>query len=123
MSANVTGVAEVKQNLNKMLGDIVLVSDKALMAAGLRIMAAAQLKVPVDTGRLRTSAKADVLKKGSALTGGGVVSVKFNTEYAQKVHEDLHARHTVGEAKYLENAVIEETPGVIRDVKRIMGIK
>lgn len=123
MSVNVTGVAEVKQNLNKMLGDIVLVSDKALMAAGLRIMAAAQLKVPVDTGRLRASARTTVLKKGGTLTGGGVVSVKFNTEYAQKVHQDLHARHTVGEAKYLENAVIEETPGVIRDVKRIMGIK
>jgi predicted secreted Zn-dependent protease len=44
--------------------------------------------------------------------GDGVVVI-FDTEYAARQHEDIHAKHPRGgHAKYLERAVTEVVPGM-----------
>lgn len=54
---------------------------------------------PVDTGRMRASVQSR--EYPSVLEG----EVGVHTSYAIFVHENLRARHSVGEAKFLENAV------------------
>jgi hypothetical protein len=53
-------------------------------------------RCPIDTGALRNSARVKI--RGN--TGG----ISFEMPYASYVHEILHYRHPVGEAKFLENA-------------------
>lgn len=61
----------------------------------------ARLKVPVDTGHLKNRIKSRTFESKLA---GEVFSV---VRYAIPVHENLRARHKVGEAKYLERAIKE----------------
>ena len=56
-------------------------------------------RTPVDTGRLRTSIQSREFP--SALEG----EVGTRVVYAIIQHENLHFRHRVGEAKFMENAV------------------
>jgi hypothetical protein len=53
-------------------------------------------RCPIDTGALRQSARVKVR--------GNTGSISFEMPYALYVHEILHYRHPVGEAKFLENA-------------------
>ena len=70
------------------------------------VKAGSMRKSPVDTGNLRASHQTEVAVEGNDYTG-----VVFNTaEYALFVHESLSSRHIVGEAKFLENSLIENTP-------------
>ena len=57
----------------------------------------AKKRTPVATGELRTS----IRTKSSQLEG----EIFSKKRYAIYVHENKKARHTVGEAKYLLNAV------------------
>ena len=85
-----------------------------LFQEGERIMAASKKQVPVDTGALKSSGIVEppvVLADSVSVTlgyGGPAVP------YALKVHEVLQARHTVGNALYLERPFLEELPAVQR---------
>ncbi len=85
-----------------------------LFQEGERIMASSKKQVPVDTGALRSSGIVEppvVLADSVSVTlGYGGTAVP----YALKVHEDLQARHTVGNALYLERPFLEELPAVQR---------
>lgn len=74
--------------------------------------------VPVDTGTLRASARAQFEGAGLEIEGW----VSYNTHYAVYVHEDLYARHAAGKtAKYLERPArerAEEIRHIIRDEVR-----
>jgi hypothetical protein len=84
----------------------------ALYREGERIMTAAKLRTPVDTGALRSSGLVSApVTVGQSIT----VTLSFGgpaVPYALIVHEDLTARHVVGEAKYLEKSVREALPGL-----------
>jgi hypothetical protein len=107
-----------------------------LKRAGLYLLAAAQYYVPVDTGTLRASGRV----RKAAGTGGlnTVVEVSYSTYYAVYVHEDLtkrhgqvfnkhyaadiaagrtHPRRPQEQAKFLEQALRESTPEMIRLVR------
>lgn len=58
-------------------------------------------RTPIDTGLLRASSRKAV--KGDETGSFGEVS--YHADYSIPVHENLTARHPIGEAKYLENAV------------------
>lgn len=72
-----------------------------------RIMTNAKLRTPVRTGALRASGQVAAPEaSGTSVTvemGFGSAAVR----YAIFVHENLRARHAVGEAKFLERAVDE----------------
>ena len=57
---------------------------------------ASRARVPVKTGALRDSCTVSV----SGCSGG----VSYDMPYAVRVHEDVTAHHTQGQAKYLEGA-------------------
>lgn len=71
----------------------------------------AKRRTPVDTGRLKTSIKSKVFK--NELEGEVFTEVR----YAIPVHENLRARHRVGEAKYLEKAAKQSVPKINRFFK------
>ena len=91
-------------------------SAAALAKAGGEIIRVTTPKVPVDTGELRSRS----FNEGPLLgveTYFQVVGYEkhdrqFLDQYAVKVHEDLTARHKVGQAKYLE-AGLQETAGYL----------
>lgn len=73
-------------------------------------MTESKRRVPVDTGVLRASGfVAEPVYEGTqisvALNYGGAAE-----SYAIIVHEDLHAFHKIGQAKYLESVLNESRP-------------
>ena len=65
---------------------------------------------PVDTGNLRATGH---VQQPRIENGDIVVTLGYGgpaASYAVIVHEDLAAKHTVGQAKYLELPVIQNTP-------------
>jgi len=91
-------------------------SAAALAKAGGEIIRVTTPKVPVDTGELRSRS----FNEGPLLSGETYFQIvgyeksdrQFVDQYAVKVHEDLAARHKVGQAKYLE-AGLQETAGYL----------
>jgi uncharacterized protein YyaL (SSP411 family) len=72
--------------------------EEGLHKAAEAVLEAAQERVPVDTGELRSSGRVQVLDDGEA-------AVVFTADHAITVHEDLEAFHPEGEAKFLERAL------------------
>lgn len=70
-----------------------------------------QKRTPVDEGNLKASHYTAMQSTGSKISG----QVGCTAEYAVYVHENLEARHTIGQAKFLENAfdAKEEEIGLI----------
>ena len=97
---------------------------RALYAEALLIMAQAKRLVPVRFGILRASGHVLVPKThgehvevemgfgGPAGIGNQGESNRENVGYALPVHENLTARHTVGQAKYLEHPTLAAITGL-----------
>jgi hypothetical protein len=85
--------------------------EKALRRGANYVKIESQRLCPVDTGRLRKSARIGQNGKGMRTE----VFVSYNTEYAVYVHERLDVFHRVGQAKFLET--------VLKNQKReILGV-
>jgi len=90
-----------------------------------RIMGDAKGRTPVDTGALRASGhvRQPKIQKGQASVELGFGNSSVG--YAIYVHENLGAAHTVGEAKFFENAVNAARGGMvvrlIADLQRQMA--
>lgn len=83
---------------------------QGLYALGTDTMTNAKKRTPVDTGALIASGTTHLPQvSGSSvsvnLTFGGAAA-----SYAIYVHEMVHLYHAIGEAKFLEKAVIEMQP-------------
>lgn len=85
---------------------------RALYREAETIMTEAKLRTPVDTGALRASGQVTP----PSVTGTHVtITLGFGNNavgYAIYVHENLTARHPVGEAKYLERPLLEAVRGM-----------
>ena len=94
---------------------------QGLFEAGNMIMTDAKRRVPVDLGALKGSG---YVTAPTATPGGTHVEVGFGgpaAGYAIYVHEDLSARHPVGEAKYLENAVEAKAQAAFAHIAKRVG--
>ena len=113
MAVKQHGLDRVLQNLNKQIGQIQGANEQGLRAAALVVQREAQKKTPVDTGNLKNSAYTDSEggKHPAAVIG-------YQAAYAPFVHEDLEARHTNGEAKFLEKALNENQGRILKIVQR-----
>lgn len=85
---------------------------------GEAILGAGQKRTPIETGTLQNS--------GTVEPAGDLrVVIGFNTTYAAAVHERTELHHEQGEAKYLENAIVQEGPRILQaqadEMKRRMG--
>jgi hypothetical protein len=132
MAGKLQGLDKVMRNLNKEIGRIEGASLTGLWDAGLQIQGASQRRVPVDLGnlkgshytrnaanieRLQSAPDASKAPEPSGSVAENTVEVGATADYAIHVHENLEARHTVGEAKFLEHA-ISENYGKILDIIR-----
>lgn len=97
-----------------------LAAGKALMEEGKLVAARAQAITPWKTGELQKSAavtgpyreglhvtEVDVSFGGPPGTGNLGDSNSIYVDYAVTVHEDLYAKHARGQAKFLEQSVLE----------------
>jgi hypothetical protein len=95
--------------------------EQAMEGIAMKIMGRALYLTPIDTGRLRNSAR--ITKTGKGLTTG--IGFSFNTIYAVYVHENLMTRHDAPtQAKFLERAireVMQEVPGIMKQA--VAGLK
>jgi len=111
------GEKEVLKNLRRLAVRYPEAAADALYAEGMLIDANMVPRIPVDTGRLRASHYVAPPKRDGGVL---VVEVGVGMKYAVPVHERTELRHTVGEAKYLENALNALSPGMgARLAKRI----
>jgi len=92
----------------------------ALYQEALAIQKLSMGMTPVDTGALRASHQTE-----KPAIRGGEVSVAINVggpsaPYALPVHERLDVHHPVGQAKFLEYAVLASKPDLAQNIaKRI----
>ena len=89
------------------------------MLKGLRLAAAlvkseSMKRTPVDEGNLKASHYVNVLKTKH----GAAAEIGCTAEYATPVHENLESYHTVGEAKFLEKAVMENETEIRKIIAR-----
>ncbi len=115
-STMLVGEKELLARLQIEANKITKKSATALAKAGGEIIRVTTPKVPIDTGELRSRS----FNEGPLLSGETYFQIvgyeksdrQFVDQYAVKVHEDLAARHKVGQAKYLE-AGLQETAGYL----------
>lgn len=119
------GGDELKRVLARLSARAPAIAGGALYRETERIMTAAKRRTPVKWGNLRASGhvlppetrggRIVVTLGFGGPAGSGTVGDETNWEhvgYAIYVHENLTARHTVGEAKYLERPLLEAVRGM-----------
>jgi hypothetical protein len=93
----------------------------ALRAEMEEIAAEAKSQTPVDTGRLRSTLRAEGPFQDGNKISAAVVAGGDDAPFAVVVYEDLDAEHAVGNAKFLERPLMENAsevlPGVAGRVK------
>ncbi len=112
MSVRIEGLSELRRKLGAVTARMPSKIEAALHREAQKIATKSRRRTPVDTGALRASHHVEAPRRS-----GRDVSVRIGVggpavSYAHRVHEDLEARHTVGEAKFLENSVTEAIPGM-----------
>jgi len=112
------GLATVIGNLNKEVAKIHSKLDTSMLGAGLFIQAEAQRRTPVDTGNLKASARTLKTKQ----EWGVRVTISFGTDYAIQVHE-VKTRHSVGDWKFLERAIMENFDRVLKIIREGVAIR
>ena len=117
VKVEVKGDVQLREALNLLGKNATPSLGMALYVKGEQIMAKAKELTPVDTGNLRASGhvtlprigphKAEV-ELGFGGSAGATVGGKY-VGYALYVHENLSAKHKVGQAKFLEAPFVDAT--------------
>lgn len=96
---------------------------RALYAEAQEIRTVSMRRTPVDTGTLRASHMVS-----EPTIQGNTIEVRIGVggpaaPYALYVHENLSARHGVGQAKFLESAVLEAMPTLARRIAARIAVE
>lgn len=88
-----------------------------LMKSGEKILSASKQLSPIDTGLMVNTADVAQVDKHR-------VDIRYNTDYSLYVHEDLSMNHpNGGQAKFLEQATIEESHSHFNELaSRLRGV-
>ena len=115
-------VGEVIGSLKKLDHTLPLVAAAALYQEALVEQKESMKRTPVDTGALRDSHQTSLPKwKGQNLE----VTIKVGgpaAGYAVIVHEDMEAKHEVGEAKFLERTIQESATHMLARIAKRMKL-
>ena len=108
VSRNINQVRRSLRNIEKKVRDATI---KAAEDIALDLADKALNRAPKDTGELRQSADPTVEVKGSKINAKVTFSAKAPNgyDYALIQHEDLTFHHDIGENKYLEKPLKENT--------------
>jgi hypothetical protein len=104
----VTGEKEILAELARLAKKYPYEAELSLWEEAYALSANMTKRIPVDTGRLRSTAYS-VFPEEQA--GELIAEVGVATDYAVPVHERTEVAHTTGEAKFLENAIKERQDG------------
>jgi len=118
MAVELVGVDTVLSNLNKEILKIHGRTAVGMRAAAEKIKGNSMALTPVDTSALRASHFVNV----DTSPTGIVATVGATQFYAIFVHENLEARHPVGQAKFLETAIKEAIPTILRLIAKFAKI-
>lgn len=120
MPFKVKGLREMRANIRKVQKNLPAQMREAVKAEAETILAEAKARTPVRTGQLRASGRVvmaeDELK--AAIVFGDEIA-----DYAVQVHEDLEAKHEIGEAKFLERPLMEAAPDLAARLARRIDLK
>jgi hypothetical protein len=115
-------VGQVLGSMKKLDHTIPLVAAAALYQEALVEQKESMKRTPVDTGALRDSHQTSLpRRKGQNLE----VTIKVGgpaAGYAVIVHEDMEAKHEVGEAKFLERTIQESAPHMLARIAKRMQL-
>lgn len=111
----IKGLEEIEKNIAEQLERIEGLSVKGVRKAAGEIVNRSKELTPVDTGDLKNEQFVVNVK------GGARIDVRKN--YALYVHEDLEAHHEVGQAKFLETAIVEKTDRILELAEQEAKIK
>lgn len=114
---------EVQERLRKMQlrrgTRVGYAAGEALKECAYGIMAESVREVPVDTGRLRQSARVGKVRyAGMDLA----IDLGYGTDYALAVHERTDVGHKVGKAKYLSDPINRWRPKITEKVGKAVEI-
>lgn len=118
-TVQIAGLDRVLDQLANIASAMPTLAQDALTVEAELIMTEAKRRTPVLTGALRSSGVVLPLdgEIGATLTFGGPAA-----PYAVYVHENMEAFHGVGQAKFLESAVLEAIPSLPQQIAdRIRG--
>lgn len=114
MAVYFEGLRAVQNNLAKAIRDIENRTQAGILKAALLVGRESKIKTPVDTGNLRNS---QTVSSGN-VGGEPAAAVAYQAAYAPFVHERVELNHPVGEAKFLEHAVDENTTRIIEIIRQ-----
>lgn len=120
----VSGQEAVIANLNKEIRALDNRNRAGLAEAALIVKRESMIRTPVDTGNLKGSAFTEVIS--TAGRGTGAVIGYADSEiggYALHVHENMDARHIVGQARFLATALVVKAHEVFEAIKRRATIR
>jgi len=112
MSVKIEGLDEVLGNINDQVARMDRVTPDGCYEAGEIVKLTSMRRVPVDEGNLKDSAF------NRRMFGQIGTVIGYSANYALAVHEDLEARHTTGQAKYLTSALHDEETRIMETIKR-----
>ena len=112
------GRSKVLNKLNREISKIRGASRKGLLKASILIKERSMKKTPVDEGNLQASHY--IKMRGDK--NQPLAKIGCTAKYAIYVHENLEARHTNGEAKFLENAIKESEREVLTIIRNNIEI-
>lgn len=111
----VEGLDKLKGNLDKVGNNLYTDMLNAIDRTAEYIKTDAVKITPIDTGKLRQSAY--VTQQGDD------TYIYYTQDYSVKVHEGMHYRHKVGQAKFLEHAFNQWKPRINATIIKELGGK
>ena len=110
-----TGAQQIVARLQRIAARVPNVVERALKEELEIERTESMRRTPVDTGALRASHRVTTESSGRDISGTIAVGGPA-APYAVEVHENLHALHTVGQAKFLESTIDEARPHLARRI-------
>ena len=108
MSFKFKGLRDIESKFSKKVKEIERYTEQGLQEAAEHLLNKSLPLVPVDTGRLRRSGIVTSDGPEKRYVSFEAHDPKSGYEYAPIQHEHLGFKHTVGQAKFLEQPFIEE---------------
>ena len=117
MTEFLTGVDELLRNFDRLAKNVPEQAAGALGDRAKAILEASNRLVPVDTGELQDSGSGtEVTRRGDVIE----VAVQYTAPHGAAVHEDLDVAHPSGQAKFLQQPLLQTT---LRDFSKGIDLK
>lgn len=123
MPARFEGVTALRRKLAAAAKRVDDEAGRTLVPEAEHIRRQAQARTPVDEGDLRDSFEVSKAKKRRGVISVEITAGGAKAPHGAKVHEDLEAHHTRGEAKFLERPTLQARGSLLRKLGRRFSLR